>query len=64
MESRSQPMGSTVIQRWGGLLAAILFAAATVAYVVEGASGGSVILSGSLAFVFGAWGWRLWRSGR
>lgn len=59
--SLPEAFGHKALRRWGSALTSLLFAAVTVAYLLEGASIGAVMFAATLAVWFGVFAWREWR---
>ncbi len=62
MDSNTVARSGSWIQRWIGLLATVLFAAATLVYLVERASTGSVLFTAAATIGFGVRTWRAWQA--
>lgn len=60
MSDSPEAVGRKAVIRWGSALTSLLFAAATVAYLLEGASIGAVMFAATLAIWFGVFAWREW----
>lgn len=64
MSDAPDAQGARTLLRWGGAIATLLFAAASIAYVLEGASIGPIMINAALAVGFGRFTRREWRRAR
>jgi hypothetical protein len=63
MSESPERAGANAVIRWGAALTAVLFAAASVSFHLEGASAEPVAITAALSVGFGIFAWNEWRRG-